>query len=276
MDPYQWASSALSPGMGPGTQLLLCAEVGHPWAGTEWWAIYRECPGTDLGKDSFAEPDAKNQVGSNEIKSGDIKTQKSQPEKHCSPGGQSLKTYPKELRRALPSHRNLYTACRQVFLWRQKGILPASIRLVGKLTPWFLFILSPPSHPGANPQCLLPQTTTTGQLPPSFSYPAASSWAGLARPHRLGGFSADYEAYSVTTASKQQAFPANLIPGLNMNAFWTSPVLVWQTRRQHSQTRTLVDSHLKAGVKLEREKGRGECSQLVLISVRFQLRFVKR
>ena len=34
---------------------------------------------------------------------------------------------------------------------------------------------------------------------------------------------------------------------------------------------------LKAGVKLQREKGRGrECSLLLLISVRFQQRFVKR
>lgn len=36
------------------------------------------------------------------------------------------------------------------------------------------------------------------------------------------------------------------------------------------------DNHLKAGVKLERDRGGEERSQLMLISVRLQLRFVKR
>lgn len=51
-----------------------------------------------------------------------------------------------------------------------------------------------------------------------------------------------------------------------------TPGVQWQAWRQHPQ----CDSHLQAGVKLERDRGGEEHSQLMLISVRLQLRFVKR
>lgn len=173
------------------------------------------------------------------------------------------------------SHRDLYTTYLQPFLCGQKGI-SADIRLVGKLTPWFLFMvfLSPVIlvlNPHPTPEC---------RLSP-FSHLIASSRAELALPRILVWFPADYEAYSVATASKQQAFPANLIPGLNV----TSPTGCFLDQLRccvtgmwaASQSWILVDSHLKAGVKVESEKGwQEECSQLMLISVRFQLRIVKR
>lgn len=180
------------------------------------------------------------------------------------------------------SHGNLYTAGMQVFLCGQKGT-SAGIRLVGKLSPWFLFIIFLlsvilvliPLHPTpahAEPLQSLPLS--------SFSYPTASSSAELVCPIDWVGFQLIMKLTVLSLNQNNKLFLQTLsldwtwhIP---LNAFWTSPVLVWKACRQHSQTRILVDSHLKAGVKLEREKGRGECSQLVLISVRFQLRFVKR
>ena len=181
------------------------------------------------------------------------------------------------------SQGDIYTLCLPVFLCGQKGIF-AGIGLVGKLEINSLVSfrsLSSPNYPGVyflTP--ILPHPHITALLP--FS---AASWQVPEQswlcPIVLGWFSADYEAHSVAIASEQQTFLQTLsldwMWHLPLNAFWTSPVVVWPECRHHAQMWILVDSHLKAGVKLQRKRGRGrECSLLLLISVRFQWRFVKR
>lgn len=200
--------------MGPWSQCWFCMEVQDDRRSVE------NIPGQTKVQWPEAQ-DAKNKTESNEIKSRGVETQKSQPEKALYVG-QGLKTYPKEWSRALLLPRKpLYCQYASFPMWAEGHFcMHQAIWEINSLVSFHN--LSSSSYPAVKPSLPPdPRTPTCAeppqQLPPSsFSYPTASSWAELALPHILGCFSDDSEAFSVATASKQQAFPANLIPGLNV------------------------------------------------------------
>lgn len=200
--------------------------------------------------------------------------------------GQGLKTYPKEWSRALLLPRKpLYCQYASFPMWAEGHFcMHQAIWEINSLVSFHNLSSSsyPAVKPSLPPDPRNPHPCWTTTAAPSFflflphSVPEQNwlcpiDWAGFQMILKLSVLPLHQNnKLSLQTLSRGWTWH---IP---LNAFWTSPVVAWQACRQHSQTRILVDSHLKAGVKLEREKGRGECSQLVLISVRFQLRFVKR
>ena len=108
-----------------------------------------------------------------------------------------------------------------------------------------------PQLPHPHITALLPFSTASWQVP-------EQSWLC---PIALGWFSADYEAHSVAIASKQQTslqiLSLDWTWHLPRNAFWTSPVVVWQECRHHSQMWILVDGHWKQGLSCRGKRGGG-------------------